>query len=208
MYTGDGTTADGWPAQSAWVDFDSMWTANLAILTISCTEFDQPNNSDDENADLKSAIQSVATTTGVDERFILAIVVQESKGCVRVWTTDYSVVNPGLMQSHDGTGSCNTGSDGVAGTVQNPCPASEITQMITDGTAGTAAGDGLKQVLVQAASTAVDQYYKAARLYNSGSIAADGNLGEGVATHCYCSDIANRLTGWVNAATKCTLDST
>jgi hypothetical protein len=33
--------------------------------------------------DLKSAIQSVAKSSGVDERFILGIVMQESGGCVR-----------------------------------------------------------------------------------------------------------------------------
>lgn len=48
-------------------------------------------------------------------------------------------------------------------------------------------------------------YLQAARIYNSGSIAPSGNLEDGIATHCYSSDIANRLTGWVNAATKCTL---
>lgn len=24
-YSGDGTTADGWPSQSEWIDFDDMW---------------------------------------------------------------------------------------------------------------------------------------------------------------------------------------
>ncbi|KAK5121806.1 hypothetical protein LTR85_004681 [Meristemomyces frigidus] len=205
MYTGDGTTGAGWPAQSAWVDFDSMFTANLAILKVSCSQFSQPDNSDSENDDLKSAIQSVASTSGVDARFILAIVMQESKGCVRVWTTNYGVQNPGLMQDHDGAGTCNTGTGTAAGTVQNPCPASEITQMITDGTMGTAAGDGLKQVISQAACSDVSQYYKASRLYNSGSMVS-GDLGAGIATHCYASDIANRLTGWVSAKTQCTLD--
>ncbi|KAK4543541.1 hypothetical protein LTR36_005436 [Oleoguttula mirabilis] len=182
-----------------------MWTANLVILVESCTQFDQPNNSDAENDDLKSAIQSVASTSGVDERFILAIVMQESKGCVRVWTTAYSHDNPGVMQSDEGTGTCNSGTESAPATVQNPCPASEITQMIQDGAAGTTAGDGLEQLIVQAASTDVSKFYKAARLYNSGSI-VDDNLNLGVATHCYASDIANRLTGWVTATTLCTLD--
>lgn len=67
---------------TAWIDFESMWSANLAnVLTISCTQFDQPNNSDQENDDLKSAIQTAGSANGVDPRFILAIVMQESKGC-------------------------------------------------------------------------------------------------------------------------------
>lgn len=62
-------------------------------------------------------------------------------------------------------------------------------------------------------------------MYNSGSIAPSGLLGQGVATHCYgmlihlppfrrspvthyyiASDVANRLTGWTDSPTKCFLD--
>lgn len=85
-YTGVGTTAAGWPDMSAWVNFDSMWTANMAYISISCTQFGEPNNSDQESADLKTAIQSVASSSSIDQRFILAVVMQESKGCVRAPT--------------------------------------------------------------------------------------------------------------------------
>ena len=92
--------------------------------------------------------------------------------------------------------------------------------MIKDGATGTAAGDGLKQTLSESHATDVSmcvlrldpldlliceltnimsRYYKAARIYNSGSIAASGKLEDGIATHCYASDIANRLTGWVRS---------
>ena len=50
-------------------------------------------------------------------------------------------------------------------------------------------------------------YYKAARIYNSGSIASTKNLGQGIATHCYASDIANRLTGWATGPSSCTPDA-
>jgi hypothetical protein len=43
-------------------------------------------------------------------------------------------------------------------------------------------------------------------MYNSGSINPSGDLGRGVATHCYVSDIANRLLGWVFTKSTCTLD--
>jgi hypothetical protein len=102
------------------------------------------------------------------------------------------------MNANSVSGSCNTGTS-----VLNPCPKAQIKQMLLDGTAGTAAGDGLKQGIAQAGCDDVSKYYKAARIYNSGSIAADGNLGGGVATHCYCSDIANRLTGWYTGTSKC-----
>lgn len=176
---------------------DLRFSNNNAILKSSCSQWDVANNSDDEISDLSDAIKSVASSSGVDARFILAIVMQESNGCVRAPTTNYGVRNPGLMQDHDGAGTCNDAS------VSNPCPASEIKQMITDGTEGTTAGDGLKQVIAQAGTSDVSKYYIAARLYNSGSLASGGNLGGGIATHCYASDIANRLVGWATGASSC-----
>lgn len=133
----------------------------------------------------------------------MAVMMQESKGCVRAPTTNWGVRNPGLFQDHDGNGTCN---DPKMGGVQNPCPMSQIQQMVEDGVAGTAAGAGLEQCITQAASTDISKYYKAARIYNSGSVAPSKDLGEGCCTHCYASDIANRLTGWVTAPTACTLD--
>jgi len=174
---------------------------NLPLISASCSDFQETDNSATESAELKSAIASVATSSGVDSRFILAIVMQESKGCVRVDTTNNGVVNPGLMQSHDGSGTCNPGGPGAPGMI--PCPSSQITQMIKDGTEGTAAGDGLKQVLEQATGSVMSQkYYQAATIYNSGNLPA--NLDDNTATPCYASDIANRLTGWTTAQSKCT----
>lgn len=106
------------------------------------------------------------------------------------------------MQDHDGSATCNE-----AGHIQNPCPATTITQMIRDGVAGTPAGDGLVQTMAKAGVyDGTSKYYVSARIYNSGSLAADGDLGAGIATHCYVSDIANRLTGWVYAKKECVLD--
>lgn len=81
--------------------------------------------------------------------------------------------------------------------------------MILDGTTGTLdvsdGGDGLMQTMQQAGCEDVSKYYKAARIYNSGSVTG-GDLSLGVATHCYAADIANRLTGWTDAASGCELD--
>lgn len=165
----------------------------------SCAQWNVPNNSDEEIDHIKNSINQVAGSSSVDPRFILAIIMQESNGCVRVQTTNYGVNNPGLMQSHDGTGTCNDGTN-----VLNPCPEAQILQMIKDGTEGTAAGDGLKQCIEQEGGVGdVTAYYKAARCYNSGSIAPSGNLGQGIATHCYVSDITNRLLGWSLGASDC-----
>ncbi|KAL4995222.1 hypothetical protein BDV10DRAFT_175162 [Aspergillus recurvatus] len=196
---GNGKVVAGWPAHDNWwPDFEEMFEANRDTMRQSCAQWNVPNNSDDEIDNISSAIKEVSSSSGVDPRFILAIVIQESNGCVRAPTTDNGVVNPGLMQSHNGKGSCNNGE------VLTPCPADQITQMIKDGTEGTSDGDGLQQCLEQAGGSGdAANFYAAARIYNSGSIAATGNLGQGIATHCYSSDVANRLTGWSTGPSKC-----
>jgi hypothetical protein len=75
--------------------------------------------------------------------------------------------------------------------------------MIKDGTAGTSEGAGLQQVISQAGVDDVTKYYIAARMYNSGSVDSSGNLGQGIATHCYVSDVANRLMGWATGPSSC-----
>lgn len=202
FYTGNGSAQAGWPATSAWGSFDQMWNANLPLIQQACANNGGfANNSPTEIQNIKNSINSVSSETGVDKRFILAIIMQESKGCVRIKTTvspDGSVRNPGLMQSHNGSGTCFG---------KNPCPASQITQMIRDGTAGTSSGDGLKQTLASAKAKTGDggsrMYYTAARIYNSGSANFD-NLDDGRrATPCYASDVANRFTGWTLAPSQC-----
>ncbi|KAK4976503.1 hypothetical protein LTR28_008223 [Elasticomyces elasticus] len=142
MYTGDGTVAAGWPDVQDWVSFDSMFTANKPKILVSCAQSPVVDDSEQEIKDMYNAILDISTATSVDPRFILATIMQEFAGCVRVITTSYSVQNPGLMQSHNGNGSCNR--DGV---VQTPCPQTEIYQMIEDGVTGTRTGDGLQQLL-------------------------------------------------------------
>ena len=200
MYSGDGSPSSGWPSSSQWASFDSLWAANVPTIKISCTQFSQANPSDQEVNDIKTAIQT--QSGGLDPRFALAVMMQESKGCVRVWTTDNGVTNPGLMQSHDGSGSCNSGTPGSD--VKNPCPAQEINLMIHDGAQGTSAGDGLSECMGQATGSDQSQkYYQAATIYNSGNLPQ--NLDDNTATACYASDIANRMMGWTTAASQCTL---
>lgn len=199
QYMGDGSSGAGWPSENDWLDFDTLWKINQDILKKSCSNaFYQSDNTDQELSDLKSALDAVSASSGIDKAFIFAIMMQESNGCVRAPTTVGSHANPGLFQSHEGEGSCNIG-----GSVQNPCPKNEIDQMVKDGVEGTAAGDGLKQLLGKAEGDGAQRYYRVARMYNSGSMDPSGNLGLGGATHCYCSDIANRLTGWSKGVTGC-----
>jgi len=187
-------------------DDSSRWTSNLINFNTSCGQESPPvtNNSPTENQNIYDAIQSIAATTYLDHRFILATILQESTGCVRVPNTSNTGIavgnlpgtNPGLMQTHNGPSSCNPGN----GSVMNPCPQSEIVGMITDGVAGTSTGSGLAGYIDQANVSDVSAYYKAARLYNTGHIDSSGNLdiaSSGKA--CYSSNIANWLTGWTGA---------
>ena len=196
---GDGGTGAGWPDMNKWSGFDELWNANLPLMRGSCGWNGWgAENSASELSALKSAILQVSTESGVSARFMLAIVMQESKGCVRVKPTENGVHNPGLMQSHNGSGTCF----GV-----NPCPSSTILQMIRDGTSGTSSGDGLKQCLAKTSAVVGTKngraYFGAARMYNSGSVNYS-NLNQGFnSVACYASDIANRLTGWTNAASRC-----
>ena len=73
----------------------------------SCDRFGVPVDSTSEIDDLYNATQSTASVTKLDPRFILAVVMQESGGCVRTPTTNYRVHNPGSIQDHNGAGTCN-----------------------------------------------------------------------------------------------------
>jgi hypothetical protein len=172
----------------------------------SCEEqYGVPNTSEEEVQAIKDSIQAVAAQSGVDHRFILAVIMQESSGCIRVPTSQTDMPNPGLMQSVNGQ-SCNDG----AGKVSTPCPDDVICTMIVDGAVGTTDGDGLASCIDQSGWSTDADFYRAARLYNSGEIGVSGKLEDGIATHCYSSDIANRLTGWLadgdSTGSPCTCD--
>jgi hypothetical protein len=203
-FKGDGSHGNGWPSQDEWLSFDTLWEINQPIMTKSCSVSwalgSGTDNSEQELADIKSAIADLSAQTQIDKAFIYVIMQQESLCCVRVRTTSNSHANPGLFQSNQGAGSCNDG-----GNLQIPCPQSEIHQMVQDGVAGTATGDGLQQLFAHAAGETAQKYYRAARMYNSGSLDASGSLGRGGATACYCSDIANRLLGWSQGPSQCTV---
>ncbi|KAI9713216.1 MAG: hypothetical protein M1820_001202 [Bogoriella megaspora] len=182
--------ASNFPAPSKWVSFKDMWTANLDTLQNSCGWLKYgPNSTPEIIQDIYDAIQDRAKASLVDHRIIFATIIQETNGCPLNTPTTSSggTRNPGLMQSHNGQDYDAKNSR------------LSILQMVQDGTQGTEHGWGL-----------VDNFntygnpYKAMRGYNSGYIAESGNLSEKTgATACYVSDIANRLTGWVRAESKC-----
>ncbi|KAG6003536.1 hypothetical protein E4U43_000902 [Claviceps pusilla] len=203
MYWGTGTTSEGWPDKSAWVSFENMFENNREQMYKSCREEHPPqrDNTESELMAVYDGIQRAAMASGVDHRFILAIMMEESRGCVRSPTVDYGARRPGLMQDHNGHATCNE-----KGVVQYPCPADMIDEMILEAVSGTRTGEGLAGCLNQVATGDVSDFYKAARVYNSGFISPTLQLKDGPKRHCYASNIANRLTGWIEAPSKCTCD--
>lgn len=183
------------PPSSKWVSFEQMWLTNLPNVQKACGWLKEgEDNTDAQNQDIFDAIQDRAKASLVDHRYILATILQESHGCVHVGETESSggVTNPGLMQSHNGD------------SFDEKAQTKSILLMVQDGTQGTKHGDGLVQLL-----NIYGDPYSASRGYNSGYIPKSGNLSEASgATACYVSDIANRLTGWVNAESLCDPEST
>lgn len=181
----------------------------MELLKTSCQhqEGTPENNSKEEIGYIRKAVESVSDSSHIDPRFIFAIIIQESKGCVRIKTSQNVIAgftNPGLMQSH-GEANCV----GVA-----KCPEDTILKMIREGTEGVGGekhglSGFLKKAVEQLGKDANDAQtiYLTSRFYNSGShpqgvpleTAAKGT------TSCYASDVANRLMGWAGAQTECTV---
>lgn len=164
--------ASSFPDPSQWQKFSLMWQQNLPAMQI--------NDTADQISFMKQAITTLAAESGIDKRVILGTIMQESSGNVHIRTTisPDGIRNPGLMQSHNGA------------EFSDNDPQGSILQMVSDGTEGTAFGDGLKQCFAHQGNI-----YAAMREYNSGSVDVT-NLSNGLgATPSYVSDIANRLMG-------------
>ena len=162
--------ASNFPHPSQWAQYSILWNSNSKLMKL--------HDSDDEINHIKNAIETVARESGIDVRAILSIIMQECGGNVRVPTTNNGVINPGIMQSHNGV-------------AFNPRDsAGSILQMVRDGTEGTATGPGLKQLYAK-----YGNYYEVFRAYNSGSV-DKGDLNNPMgATGGYVKGVANRLMG-------------
>lgn len=103
------------------------WSANSATSAGACKWLGLDPNSDAENDAVKAAVKQAGSDSGLDPRFILAAVFQESAGCVRVKTSyspNLGIRNPGLLQGPDGEHTCNDPEAGVD--MLNPCPEEQI----------------------------------------------------------------------------------
>ncbi|KAI4236944.1 MAG: hypothetical protein L6R40_005996 [Gallowayella cf. fulva] len=142
LYTGNGSIAAGWPHKADWMSYEAMFTTNIPLILHSCKIWHVAPNTLPEIHSIHTATLTISHATNTDARFILAIILQESNGCVRVPTSFYSLRNPGLMQSHNGPATCNEDASPVY-----PCPYETIEEMIREGTAGTFEGRGMGLVM-------------------------------------------------------------
>lgn len=168
--------ASNFPPFQNWMNFYDMFDRNQ-----------QDSMAQEESGPIQgqiyNAIVQISQASNVDARFILAVIMQESTGNVYVGCTNNGVENCGLMQAY--AGSVSYDSNNSQGS---------ITQMVQDGTQGTASGGGLVQWFDNSESEG--NPYIVARGYNSGSIDFN-NLSDGLgSTSAYVSDIANRVQGW------------
>ncbi|KIM96920.1 hypothetical protein OIDMADRAFT_204668 [Oidiodendron maius Zn] len=169
-----------------------MFNSNKASMKSQCGGVGSTADTDDQTGYIYNAIIEVSKASLVDPRYILATVMQESVGCVNVGSTNNGQTNPGIMQSANGTSF--VGNSKSADEQQ-----ASVTQMVVDGTQGTPYGSGL----VQGINIYGNIYEcQAARYYNSGEVDKSDLNNKMGATASYVSDIANRMTGWVNANSK------
>lgn len=168
------------PGPEKWVSWETMAAHNAQVMNTT-------GNSAQETQWIIEAVGTVAAELGIDRRCILAVIMQESHGKVRVNSTTSpgaGVNNTGIMQAHNGA------------SFNEADPQGSILRMVRDGAGGVpgpTGGDGYKQLLDRYGN----DFYVAARGYNSGDLGInqqDLSSGGG-ATNAYCSDIANRLCG-------------
>ncbi|KAF2814726.1 uncharacterized protein BDZ99DRAFT_408085 [Mytilinidion resinicola] len=193
FYNCKGPQISDFPSFDEWISFNDMWQINEPILKLS--------NPDHPNLipTIREKIELVSTSTQVDARLILAIIMEESTGNLNVPCTLGSMTNCGLMQAAGGSVSFNPKD-----------PENSIEQMIRDGVRGVGEVPGLAGYLngiswIQNAE--FGNPYLAAHLYNAGSATGGGNLGviEGgnKKSKVYASDISSRLTGWDGGYAGC-----
>ncbi|KAH6604057.1 hypothetical protein Trco_007503 [Trichoderma cornu-damae] len=163
------------PPMSSWLP----WTTVFGLYEQSMVN---AGSTWDDVGRINVAISSAAASIGVDERVILAIILQESSGYVGVPCTGGD--DCGLMQCE--------GCPSYQG--QNELPQSATSSMINGGTQHYKANLEDWGNLLD-----VSSIYPALREYNSGSVnSADlSTASGGYGVPCYVSDVARRMMGQV-----------
>ncbi|KAI7787541.1 scp-like extracellular protein [Diaporthe eres] len=145
--------SSNFPGPDKWVSWETMSAHNAQVMNTT-------GNSGQETQWVLDAVVTVSGELNIDRRCILAVIMQESHGKVRVNNTTSpgaGVNNTGIMQAHNGA-SFNEGD-----------PQGSILRMVRDGAGGVpgpTGGDGYRQLLDRYGN----DFYVAARGYNSGDL--------------------------------------
>ncbi|PGH18437.1 hypothetical protein AJ79_00506 [Helicocarpus griseus UAMH5409] len=162
------------PAPNEWVSFSEI----LGKYRGTMLGF----NSADEVKFIEQFVHEAAGSSGLDPRIILAVIIQESHGNLRVAAGGGRT--PGIMQA--------LGSPHCQGTAKGGCGKNTIKDMIFAGVLGTGQTTGLKKCHESNGRS----YGAMLRCYNSGHVFNPNDLIQaGPGTPSYVSDIANRLRG-------------
>ncbi|KAM0471581.1 hypothetical protein ACHAPX_009237 [Trichoderma viride] len=170
-----GGPAQNFPPMSSWLP----WTTVFGLYEQTMVN---AGSSWDDVGRINVAISQAAASIGVDERVILAIILQESTGYVGVECTGNN--DCGIMQCE--------GCPSFQG--RNELSQSQTSSMVNGGT------QHFKQNLEDWGNQwSIASIYPALREYNSGSVNS-GDLSQaagGFGVPCYVSDVARRMMGQV-----------
>ncbi|OPB46018.1 hypothetical protein A0O28_0061380 [Trichoderma guizhouense] len=165
-----------------WQNFPSMnnWLPWTTVFGRYQQDMVNAGSTWDDVGRINVAISNAASTIGVDERVILAIILQESHGYVGVQCTGNN--DCGLMQCEN----CPSFQG------RNGLPQSDTSAMINGGT------QHFKQNLENWGNQwAESSIYPALREYNSGSVNPNdlSTAAGGFGVPCYVADVAGRMLG-------------
>ncbi|KAJ4293175.1 hypothetical protein N0V90_008457 [Kalmusia sp. IMI 367209] len=183
VYSCAGPQPKTFPDKDQWLSFDELWEINEPVLTTA-------NGGETYNDDLKTAILEVASSSKVDARLILAIIMQESTGKVSIHCTEETAC--GIMQHRDSP------------SFDSSNPKQSIKAMIETGIYGTSSIPGFLTYFNGDAADLpwVNTYlingnpYAAAHVYNTGHIDTEDLSSDGGKSNYYAHDILSRLQGW------------
>ncbi|KAK4508807.1 hypothetical protein PRZ48_002546 [Zasmidium cellare] len=183
-YNGD---PKSYPTSSQWLPYSTLWDLNReTILSANAGDVYLQHY-------IQVALDQVSAWHDIDPRFLLAILLQESKGDVNV-----ECVGPeprcGILHAYKGS------------RFDPASPQASITKMLVEGIKGGAQrGPGLLNLLngkPKFAYVEVGDYFAVARAWNSGAV-KEGDLdvlppgkGRGRGEASFVNDVANRLMGW------------
>ncbi|KAK8097601.1 uncharacterized protein PG998_013087 [Apiospora kogelbergensis] len=172
-------TWDKFPAKKTWKSFDALWKLNTKAMKAK-------GDTDSDLTNIKKALQSVGKKYGIEDRVLLAMMMQESHGDVGAITTYSQPDNfptGGLFQCWKCPGFY--GKHGLT--------LDQITSMVEGG------AKHFKENLSHWGNTMEPKsVYPALRMYNSGNVNEKDLSSAPNATPAYVSDIAQRLGGWTD----------